>query len=274
MRRFLMAVATSLMVLFLLILLEWQGFLARHVVVEMAAAVRICASGVKITTEKKIKDQVRRRYMAKFETGAGLMSDTKRDTWFREPAGGWVPVGHDALPRQTVMSGPQSGKRMSGTAARGWRVSSYVWSAAVAANDARLAYIKAQIPARLKARYLGLQSWVQIGDAMGIDLNSVPPKTKNIKIQDARDALDRKGKRYRNGTSFEGENAGRYSLTITNDSPVEVNKEGQARLSAALDRRAKAFENNVKHKVFDDMKARMARYPGMFVTGDTAPVNE
>jgi diguanylate cyclase len=39
MRRFLMAAATSCMVVLLLVLLAWQGFLARHVVVEMAAVV-------------------------------------------------------------------------------------------------------------------------------------------------------------------------------------------------------------------------------------------
>jgi hypothetical protein len=242
---------------------------------EMAAAVRICASEVKITPEKTVRSRVTRRYMAKFETPAGKISDTKRDTWFKEEGDDtFIPVGYDALPRMTVKSGPQAGKRLTGTASRGWHVSGYIWGAAVSGDAARKGYIKAEIPKRLRARFVGLQSWVQIGDALGLDLNSVPPQTKQIKTQEARDAADRKGRTYRNGQKFENSIGPSYELTIVNESPVEIKKTGQARLNSALDRRAKAFENNVAHKVFQDVKARMARYPGMFVTGDTAPVNE
>ncbi len=241
---------------------------------EMASACRIVAGGLKITPEKTIRTQVTKRFMAKFETEAGQISDTRRDTWFREEGDDtWIPVGHDALPRMTVKTGPQAGKKLTGTASRGWRVSGFVWGASVGANAKRLSYIAATIPKRLRARFLKLQSWVQIGAAMGIDLNTVPPQTKQIKTDEARDAADRKGRTYRNGTAMVEVNGANAEVTIRNECGPEIATSGQVKLNGALNRRAKAFENNLAHGVFQDIKARCARYPGIFVSGDTPPDN-
>ncbi len=248
---------------------------------EMAAAVRICAGALKIKSDKKIGEEVRNRYMANFRYDQNKISTNlgKKGvdwvTWFRESSGDeWVPIGTPAPPRMTVKTGRQAGKVLTGTPAKGWRNEDIVWLMSQGIEKARDAYIILSRKNRLRARFMKLQGWVQIGDALGLDLNSVPPQTKTIKTQEARDAADRKGRTYRTGRAYENASGSGYDLTITNESWPEIATGGQQRLNAALNRRAKAFENNLAHGVFNDVKARMARYPGMFVTGDTAPVTE
>ncbi len=241
---------------------------------ELASAVRIVAGQVKIRSVKKVSDGVRKRYMASFSSAPGKISTTKRTTWFRFEQGEWVPAGSQSLPRVTVKTGPQAGKKLTGTASKGWRLQGATWYAEQQAERLRERFIPREIERRLPARYLKMQSWVQVADSLGIDLNSVPPSTKAIPMQEARDASDRKGRTYRNGSATERAAGADYAVTLTNESGPEIASNGQARLNAALNRRAAAFENNLKHGVFQDVKTRMARYPGIFVTGDTPPANE
>lgn len=248
---------------------------------EMASAVRICASQARMRSQTAIAETVKTHYRGKYEAGGAILSETqgtrkpgsKGYVWFRSSAANYFRyAGKQDLPRMTVKHGPQAGKVLKGTA-HGWRLRAWEWAAVQSVRVARDAYIRAETARRIVARGLSLAGWVQITDSLGFDINAVAPKTRQIDTGLARRGIDRKGRHWSLGQSYEEFGSATYLLTVTNDTAAEKARNGQDRLNSALNRRTKAFQNNLAHGVFLDVKARMARYPGMFVTGDTPPDN-
>lgn len=112
-----------------------------------------------------------------------------------------------------------------------------------------------------RSRGLGKQSWMEGARDLGIEsmLRSVPAYVAK--------ALPANNRQYKNGSGTDESSGSVTLLTILNTSPIMASRsQGERILSRAIQTRLKAFETEVSKGVFDDIKTRAQRYPGLFVT--------
>jgi hypothetical protein len=112
-------------------------------------------------------------------------------------------------------------------------------------------------PARIAARGLAVQSWVQAADAIQLDI-----VTTN-KVIIARKAVARNGIYYRNGNAAEREQGKAHVITLTNTLPYNDKIRMGAILRAAIGGRVGYMRNNVNNGVFKSMSSIAAAYPGL-----------
>lgn len=114
-----------------------------------------------------------------------------------------------------------------------------------------------------KARGLSKNSWYQIGTGLRLSLRGVPAYVAN--------ASPSNGQHYVNGSGSEHSESSKFYLQFENRypalaSPRTAKMNGHKILQRAVDTRLKAFEIEMQKGVFQDMKARAQRHPGVFVT--------
>lgn len=120
---------------------------------------------------------------------------------------------------------------------------------------------------RIGARGLARQSWVQIADAIGVDIESVPPGG-SAQSALARRAIAVNGRSYLNGRAIQEAAQDAFLLTLVNESPIVIKRDGAGRMQRAIDARTTAFNIALRKGVFQNVKARAQRYPGIFVSAN------
>jgi len=123
---------------------------------------------------------------------------------------------------------------------------------------------KNDLKAALAARGLAKQSWLQIGQSLGLATATLGAPGF------AERAVPSNGRRYRNGTSRREETTTALVIEIRNDNPLITHftqPTGYRILEIAVQSRVKAFHADLERGVFNDVKTRAARYPGVFTTG-------
>lgn len=125
------------------------------------------------------------------------------------------------------------------------------------ALEAARAQVKAKIMA---ASGLAAKPWYQCAEDLGIaDLMKSHPT--------ARKAIGTNGRSYKNGRAHEVEGVGGFYIEIMVNSPVTLAKgRGAKILAGAIRTRVNAFTIELHKGVFDDLKTRVQRYPGLFVS--------
>lgn len=114
-----------------------------------------------------------------------------------------------------------------------------------------------------KARGLSKNSWYQIGQTLRLEMRGIP--------QYVTGAVPSTGKVYQNGKGSEHSDGKNFFLLLQNKypalaSPKRPKMDGHKILQRAITTRLKAFENNLRHGVYSDIKARAQRHPGVFVS--------
>jgi hypothetical protein len=123
---------------------------------------------------------------------------------------------------------------------------------------------KNDLKAALAARGLAKQSWLQIGQSLGLATATLGAPGF------AERAVPSNGRRYRNGTSRREETTTALVIEIRNDNPLITHftqPTGYRILEIAVQSRVKAFRADMERGVFDDVKRRAQRYPGVFTQG-------
>lgn len=128
-----------------------------------------------------------------------------------------------------------------------------------ALNKKRIEIMRQRYRDALAARGLAKKTWGQIADDLGLDLHL--PKY----IVTARD--QRAGTReYKEGIALQLLEQGVFIIEIANYNPLFQNRiPGRNILAGALRDREKAFMTDLEKGVFEDVKRRAERYPGIFV---------
>lgn len=112
--------------------------------------------------------------------------------------------------------------------------------------------------AALRARGISKQSWLQIAQDLGIDLDA-PKYVKN--------ATPSNGKTYKNGIARKFLDVAAAYIEIANDNYLVVKRlNGWGIVQKAINTRLRAFQIETEKGVFDDLATRAKRYPGIFTT--------
>lgn len=109
------------------------------------------------------------------------------------------------------------------------------------------------------------KSWLQIGEALGIDVSKVIRDQANL------GAIARAARsRFNDGSGSRlEENAEAIYVHLENTNDALINRYGgEQMLRRAIRQRENAFYHNVKSGVFADLRARAARYPGIFTSSN------
>jgi hypothetical protein len=131
------------------------------------------------------------------------------------------------------------------------------WAKYQAEEADRLADLKTMLPKAKAARGLAKNSWVQAADALGLSIDAPGY---------ARAATPSNGQIYQNGHGQEFKETDSYFVELTNRYPALVRSGGGPILQRAVNGRLRYFEINLEKGLFDNLKARAERYPGVFVT--------
>lgn len=117
---------------------------------------------------------------------------------------------------------------------------------------------KKKIEAKVAARGLAKKTWFQIAQDLGLEMSLAPAYVRNAKSPD--------GKPHIEGFARRLLEAAASIIEIENANPLVVRKlNGAAILEGAMLDRQKAFARDLDLGVFDDVKRRAQRYPGIFV---------
>lgn len=131
--------------------------------------------------------------------------------------------------------------------------------------DVRAGWQRA-IPLGRKAIGLARQSWVQIADAVGIRLESVPGGALSAAgIAKARAAIASNGQSYANGSASDIATNSSYVISLVNRLPWCRRGKLDAILVGAMNGRANYFRQNVTRGVFQSMANTLRAYPGFKV---------
>ncbi len=242
-----------------------------HVIrLEAATCIKIAALKQRIASVAAIKRDVRERKGSKFRGEAGEVS-TNRHTatgrvWFTQTVGfrairltGPVQRGKT---RHIVQSGGYYMVYEQGHT-RGHRLPNAIWAEFLATESGREAFIKAEIVEHTGRRGIERLSWIQMADAISVNLDSVAP-ARDTNQAVARAAMVR-GRQFHNGGALETATGSGFLLVVTNASPAAIKRIGQSRIDDAVGQRVQGFEIACGKGFLDDIQRRSARWPGIFV---------
>jgi len=136
---------------------------------------------------------------------------------------------------------------------------------------ARYEALAAEFPGAVKAlladitarRGIERLSWLQIADAMRVDLGAVAPA--GSLQQDVARAANYRGRTFQNGSAREQTSPTTFTIAVENASPVAQKRAGQTRLDSAVASRLRGFEIAMSKGLLDDLQRRARRWPGIFV---------
>lgn len=133
-----------------------------------------------------------------------------------------------------------------------WKYPNRVWTAIQKARAEDLRR-------RLKARGLAKQSWVLLGDKLGVEVDA-PSYVRN--------AVATTGKTYPENVSVQKkQESGEVSFVTENSQPTVNLIGGAEALQRAIEGRRQYFLNNVAHHVFTSMEKAAKKYPGITFHG-------
>lgn len=235
---------------------------------ETASIIKICALNARIASLAKIKEAMIRRISGTFREPNGssiIVINQRRDkgrTWFayfENKEGGSRGSGRAGIRNVGAYmifdAGPSDG----------WHVPDTVWHDYLALCGYREEALKRGLKERQRARGLQRLSWLQIGDALGVDLNTVSP-SGSLQEALARRARPANGRTYRNGVATVYVSAAGFSITVRNSSPLAIKNQGQRQLDRAVHQRLRGFEIAWEKGVHNDFKLRAKRWRGIFVS--------
>lgn len=237
---------------------------------EVGSILKQCAGDTKVQNQ----DWADRRARVREAANAGYTRNKTRGSvtvntgWKKSrPVGRvWLNVGNRKfiLARGENFSDPTGSAPFKGIG--GARTQVWVSRVDAAVSEMKSAWKKA-IPAARKALGLARQSWVQIADAAGIQLELVPGgRISAAGLAKARSALASDGNPYLNGQARAFQDNKSFVLELTNSLPYG-RKAGLDRvLVRAINGRAAFFAKNVKLGVFNSVSKILAAYPGFKVS--------
>lgn len=243
---------------------------------EAASCVKIAALQSAIASKSQIEKQVQERAGHKWKTDRGEWSSNARNdagrVWFWDDTKGFA-LGFDRAKRA---HGPlQPGKTRQIVAhgsfymvydagpSRGHHVPDAIWADYLASRYVRQKLVAERTKEILRRRGMERLSWLQIGDALGVQLSAVSP-AGSLRENIARGSKAN-GRTYANGSSTEVTAALRFQITVENQSPIAVRRWGRKRIEEAMNRRRRGFEIAMKKGLFENLTLRAKRYPGIFV---------
>lgn len=256
---------------------------------EAGIILKACAGRTKVSTVAKADRRSARRVLGKQGLDLTGASGTKPGD-ITVNAGARGPFGRvwvRSPERRTVgRQGPTASPRPTGKPFRlagqinstnfGFKPTHYHWKRGVwidimeAATDVAYQMRKA-IPAGRKAIGLARQSWVQIADSLGINLETVRGggTLSAAGLAKARAAIAANGRRYTNGLSRH-ERGARATITLINRYPRGRSMGMDATLAGVMLGRVRYFEQNVRRGVFASIADTARAYPYIVVRNTTS----
>jgi hypothetical protein len=122
-----------------------------------------------------------------------------------------------------------------------------------------------EIKAGERASGLARQSWLQIADALRINMNAIPGGLSQAGLMKARSALAQSGKHYVNGVGYELGTAEKAQLQLINSLPYGVSIGMDRTLLGVISGRAKFFQQSYAKGAFDSARNVARAYPWMRV---------
>lgn len=241
---------------------------------EAASSIKLAALQSPIASKADIEKQVRERAGRKWDTASGEWSVNLHKhagrVWFWDRDGGLSRAERAAGPlrpgeadRRQIVSRGGFYLVFDAGPSRGHHVPDPVWLDYVSSRDLRLQVIRERAREIIRRRGTERLAWLQMTDAMQIDIKTVAP-TRSVREDIARGSAVR-GRQYHHGTARETTDVFRLSIVVENSSPVAVKRWGQRRIEDAMRRRRRAFEISMKKGLFENLTLRAKRYPGIFV---------
>lgn len=117
-----------------------------------------------------------------------------------------------------------------------------------------------------RASGLARQSWLQIADALRINMNAIPGGLSQAGLMKARQALAQSGKHYVNGVGYELGTAEKAQLQLINSLPYGMAIGMDKTLIGVISGRAKYFNQSYANGAFDTAKRVARAYPWMRVS--------
>lgn len=173
-------------------------------------------------------------------------------TWYRTPEGNFVLMFGDGMtdPSRSDIS---LGKKL------------YVESRKMRAYMKR--QIKYRVKEGLKSIGLSRQSWVQIADSVGIQLETVKGgKSAAAAVRKARRSMASNGMSYLNGTGSELRAGFAFAIRLKNIYPLAEKIGMDSVLEGVVMGRIQYFQQNAKHGVLSSARKIAAKYPNITVT--------
>lgn len=140
------------------------------------------------------------------------------------------------------------------------------WPGMVEGAEKAARHLRDRVPAARQAIGLARQSWVQIADAIGIALESVPGgRLSAAGLAKARAAIASNRRSYVNGTGTEHTRAQTYFVELVNRLPYGTGIGLDRVLIRNVNARVRFFEQNLRRGVFDKLSTLARAYPGITV---------
>jgi hypothetical protein len=176
----------------------------------------------------------------------GLRAGREGMVWYRTKNNKWQPV-----------YGPGFSK--------GFHMLSKDWPKVGPMVDLYRRALPNDVEAGKRAAGLARQSWLQIADALRINLNAVPGALSQEGLMKARRALAQSGKYYVNGVGYELGTRERAQLQLINSLPYGIAIGMDKTLLGVIAGRAKYFERSYAAGAFDSARRVARAYPWMRV---------
>lgn len=226
-----------------------------HILIQQAGALlKVCLRKTPARTAAQIEKRVSRaNNYVEFADGSVVSLWEKADALMFLDESNWDPKTMKGK-APTIENG-KSWHEMDGPNGLRWNDARWArWQTLLAIVDHRRKDPKKAI----KVRGLAKQTWHQIAAELGIDIGA-PGYVKN--------ASGPNGEQFREGQARKILSAAALYIELSNANPLMVGKlDGAGILQRAINARLKAFAIEMEKGVFDDVKNRARRYPGIFTT--------
>jgi hypothetical protein len=141
------------------------------------------------------------------------------------------------------------------------------WKQIVDAINAYRSDYRTRAPLARRAEGLARQSWVQIADDLGINLESVRGGTLSAAgIAKARAAIATTGMAYRNGQGTQFEEASSFFVRLTNSLPFGDRLGFDGMILLVISGRVKLFERSYAKGAFDSIEKAARNFPYLRIT--------
>lgn len=245
------------------------GFSQKAVLLgEAGIILKTCAGRTKVATEKQADRRSWKAILGKAGLDVSGASGTKVgditvNTGARGPFGRvWVRTKRKKFKLAGVISeGGQTFRPMN------YHWKNAMWSDIQELADDVAIQSRKKIPKGRAAIGLARQSWIQIADALNIDLSAVEGggSLSAAGIAKARAAIAVSGRPHQNGTGSALDDKEKTVVTLINRLPYGQAIGFDRTLLGVVAGRAKYFEKSYAHGAFDSMRAAARSYPWLKV---------
>lgn len=262
-----------------------KGFSERTVTIgEVGTILRACVGKTKIADPQKADIRSRQKALKSLHltTGSASGNYVSVNSGLRGPAGFVWFKTDGPHPRSKVKGGAKITGRRFQLAGRippnggafdpgKFHFKPADWFAIQAAAFDASAAIQKAVPLGRASAGLAAQSWVQMGDDLGIALEDFPGGASSSKLAKARAAIASNGRVYTNGIGTEQyEENKSYFATLINQLPYWPKIQLDTVMLTVLAGRAKYFQQNVARAVFASHAETVRAYPWMKLVGEEA----